>query len=408
MLLNQLAPFIGYRYFRTGRRSRKISFISVVALLGLVLGTALLIVVLSVMNGFDRELRERILGFTGHLNLRGYDPIEHWQPLQKKLQKTPGIKGVAPFIYQQGMLVNGQHMKGVLLKGIHLPSEINNTRLGEILDVQSITQFGQLENGLLLSHTMANKLNLAIGDNVVFLQPGEKHTQGRFKTLTVAGLFASETELDQIQAFTALSTLQSKANVVEGFQIHLTDIFAINPVALQIRDNWPFDYYLNSWMQSQGNLYSAIQLSKRLVMLVMLAVIGVAVFNLMTTLTLVVIDKRSSIAILKTMGISRAKVLAIFITQGALIGFLGVLLGALLGVGLSLGIEQGVSGIEDYFGIHFLNTDVYPIDFIPSDIRWQDVSLVAALAWLLAILSTLYPAWRATKIEPSTALQSDY
>jgi lipoprotein-releasing system permease protein len=255
---------------------------------------------------------------------------------------------------------------------------------------------------------MANKLNIAVGDSVIFLQPGEKNSQGGFKKLTVAGLFTTETELDQIQVFTPLSTLQHNANTVEGFQIHLNNIFSISDVALQIRNQWPFDYYLNSWMQTQGNLYNAIQLSKRLVLLVMLAVIGVAVFNLMTTLTLVVIDKRPSIAILKTMGISRAKVLVIFITQGALIGFLGVFVGALLGVGLSLGIEQGVSGIEEYFGFHFLNTDVYPIDFIPSDVRWQDVSLVMVLAWLLAIFSTAYPAWRATKIEPSVTLQSEH
>lgn len=413
------AGFIGFRYAGAKRSNQLVSFISMVSMLGMALGVALLILVLSVMNGFDREMRTRILGLVPHVTIFSFgntvnQPSE-WQLIEDKVLKHPEVKAVAPFVQLNAMLLRATDVEGVLIFGIDPEREKRVSIIGNYVSDKALNSLkdtpDQQSSSILLGKALAQRLNIEKGQSVNVMVPQENGTgriKPKFVRLKVADLITTGTELDQSVALIsinrALGVLPEKRQSM-GLRVTLTDTFDAPRIGWELGQNIPYGYSTRDWTRTHGNLYSAIQLSKRLVGLMLLTIIAVAAFNVVSALVMIVTDKRGDIAILRTSGASPQGVMAVFIVQGTLIALIGVSIGALAGVLLSLTITEIVAGIESLFRIQFLNSDVYPVDYLPSDLRLEDVLLVCGTAFVVSLLATLFPAWRASKVQPADALR---
>ncbi|MBD1389653.1 lipoprotein-releasing ABC transporter permease subunit [Neiella sp. HB171785] len=395
--------------FMTARRSSKmVSFISASSTIGITVGLVAIILVLSAMNGFENALKEKLLGVIPDAEIVTLQrPMTNWQGFQQQLSGIEGIEGVAPFIQFSAMIVRGETLRAVQLRGIDSASQAQVSSYQSYL-APSVTE--TLQNGeLILGAGLATALNVAVGDSVNVLIASN---QGSLKApksypFRVISIFKFGGQIDSISGFIGLTQAQAiKANgdSVDGLELKVTDIFSANRVAYKAASQLPVYVYVTDWMRTHGHVYQDIQMVRGVVYIVMALIIAVACFNIVSTLVMTVQDKRSEIAILLTMGSSAASIIATFIWQGALSGLLGVVSGVTLGSLLALYLNDIISAFEALTGRHLLSADIYFIDHIPTVLKVEDVLLVATVAWLMAILSTLYPAWRASKIEPAQEL----
>lgn len=416
-MFRPLPFFIGLRYTRARRRSLFLSFISLTSIIGLALGVLVMIVVLSVMNGFDREMRDRVLGMVPHATLDSATPIADWQTIGEGLLRHPQVAAIAPFTQMQGLLTHNGQVQKVLVNAIEPGEERRVSIIGDyFLDGQgSLDSLRAGEFGIVIGDLAAKKLGLTIGDKVTFVAPEVAVTPAgmfpRMKRFTVVGIFhVGAGEIDGHVVMTHVQDagrlLRLKPGEVQGIRLKLHDLFQAPQVAWELatllREQ---DFYARDWTRTHGNLYQAIRMEKTMIGLLLLLIVAVAAFNIISTLVMVVTDKKADIAILRTLGATPRQIMATFMVQGSVIGIVGTLLGGVLGVLAALNVSAAIKGLESLLGIRFLNAEVYFIDYLPSQVQGSDVALVCGAALVLSFLATLYPAWRAARTQPAEALR---
>ncbi len=405
---------LGMRYTRAKKRNGFISFISLSSIIGIALGVTALVTVMSIMNGFQQELRDRILDMTAHMTLseRG-ERLHHWQDLYGIVKTLPHVKGAAPNAMGQGMLTAGDRVKGVLVRGVLPEYE------GQVADVQSKMVYGQMDDlksrdyNIILGTELANGLGVSVGDKVTLVAPQASISpmgiMPRLKRFTVSGLFeVGMHEYDSALALVHMNDAQrvfKLGDAVSALQLRLDDLFAVRAVRNEIADNIDQVLYIRDWTQQHANFFKAIEMEKRMMFIVLALIIMVAAFNIVSTMVMVVTDKQKDIAVLRTIGASPASIQTIFMVQGLIIGIVGALMGIVGGVTISLNIDVIVPFIENLFGFKFFPADIYYISKIPSDLHWEDVWVVSGLAFILTLLATIYPARRAAKTQPAEALR---
>ncbi|MTI14686.1 lipoprotein-releasing ABC transporter permease subunit [Sansalvadorimonas verongulae] len=412
-MFRPLPFFIGLRYTRAKRRNHFISFISGMSMAGLVLGVMVLIVVLSVMNGFDRELRQRILGMVPHATISAADgELTDWQDVKKTVEAIPGIEASAPYIEGQGMLTARGEVKGTMLYGINPKLEGTVSILPDHMVAGSLEDLQQGKFRIVLGELLARSLGVSVGDMVTVVLPDASVNPAgvfpRMKRFRVSGLFAVGADLDASLAYINIddaARFMRYQSGVEGLRLKMTDLFQAPRLAWDAAMQLPGRYYVSDWTRTQGRLFQAIQMEKTMVGLLLTLIIAVAAFNIVATLVMVVTDKQADIAILRTFGAKPRTIMAIFMVQGSVIGVVGTLMGTVLGVIAALNVATVVGFIEKLFGIHFLSADVYFISYLPSELLWSDVITVCVASLGLSFLATLYPSWRAAKTQPAEALR---
>jgi len=406
--------FIGLRYTRAKRRNHFISFISLISMLGITLGIAVLITVLSVMNGFEKELRERILGVVSHATVTGFDgQLSDWQAVAAKLQDFGMIQATAPYVQGEGMFSHGGQVSGTLIRGVDPQLENRVSDLGRKMVVGRLEDLRPGEFGIVLGEALARSLGVSVGDKVTLITPQATVTPvgivPRLKRFTVVGTF----EIGMYEYDSALSvlnledaaTLLRMSDRVSGLRLKLNDLFAAPALTRQLQTALGFDYRVSDWTRQHVNFFRAVQTEKTVMFIILLLIVAVAAFNIVSTLVMMVTDKRSDIAILRTLGASPASIMGVFMVQGTLIGAAGTLLGVVAGVALALNVEQIVHTLESLFQVRFLAPDVYYISDLPSDLRWPDVLRISLASFGMTVLATLYPAWRAARTHPAEALR---
>ncbi|TSA56303.1 MAG: lipoprotein-releasing ABC transporter permease subunit [Methylophilaceae bacterium] len=421
-LMKQSLPFelfVGMRYTRAKRRNHFISFISFTSMVGIGLGVAALIVVLSVMNGFQEELRSRILGVASHLQITGANNLlSDWSKISSKVQTTKHVSGTAPYIMAQGMLSNGQAVQGAIVRGV-LPSDE-----GKVSDLSQHMRAGQLtdlkagEFGIVLGAELAQSLGVILGDKIVLMAPQGQFTPTgvvpRIKQFTVVGLF--QIGMYEYDAGLALINIDDAAKLyrmgdnVSGVRLKLDDLFLAPQISRDLAVSLSGEtqsLFLTDWTQEHANFFRAIQMEKRVMFIILALIVAVAAFNIVSTLVMAVTDKRADIAIMRTFGASPLSIMGIFIVQGALIGIVGTVAGAFFGVLIALNIGVIVPFIEHIFHVQFLAKDVYYISELPSHLLWSDVLTIVVLSFFLSLIATLYPSWKASKMNPAEALRYD-
>lgn len=406
--------FVGLRYTRAKRRTQFISFISLASMLGIALGIAALITVMSVMNGFEKEIRARILGAAAHVQLVGGEAgIADWRGLAQAVARHPEVTAVAPFVQAQGLLSTGSAVRGVFVRGIVPERENEVAEFGKHMKAGELSALQPGGFGIVIGVGIARALALNVGDRVTLISPQGQVTPAglmpRLKQFTVVGIFALDhNEFDSALALTRMEDAQvlyRMDGAVSGLRLKVRDIDRAPQVARELASGVPRDVFLTDWTQQNVNYFRAIQIEKRMMFIILTLIIAVAAFNLVSTLVMVVTDKHPDIAILRTLGASPASIMKIFVVQGAVIGTIGTLLGVACGVALALNIDVVVPAIEDAFGFHILSREVYYISDLPSDLHWRDVWSVAGMSLALAFVATLYPSWRASRVNPAEALR---
>jgi lipoprotein-releasing system permease protein len=406
--------FIGMRYTRSRQRTRAISFISAISVIGIALGMTVLITVLSVMNGFQREIRTRILAVASHVQLAAPDgKLRDWKRVAAEAERNPEVVAAAPFVLAQGLLTNGSAVHGVFVRGV-LPDEESR-----VSDIHRYMRYGRLENlkpgayGIVLGVELARALRAGPGDKVVMIAPQGQVTPAgvipRLRQFTVVGIFrVDHYEYDSGLALIALEDAQRLFRLdgaVSGVRLRLKDLFRSISVARDLVRELGPDVYATDWTMQNANFFRAVQIEKRMMFLIVLLIIAVAAFNIVSSLMMAVKDKNSDIAILRTLGASPGGITKIFLIQGTMIGALGTVLGLVGGIALASNVEIVVPFLENLFGIKFLSKDVYYISELPSELQTPDVVLTAAVAFVLTILATIYPSYRASRVNPAEALR---
>jgi len=412
--------FVGWRYTRAKRKNHFISFISLTSMIGIALGVAALIVVLSVMNGFQKELRTRILGVASHLEVTGGgNQLTDWQSVAAFSARQPNVQASAPYISAQAMLSYDQGVQGAIVRGVIPSAEDKVADLGKHMKVGRLEDLRAGEFGIILGVDLAQALGAKIGDKVVLMAPQGQFTPTgvvpRLKQFTLVGLF--QIGMYEYDAGLALIHLDDAAKLyrmgdkVSGVRLKLADLFDAPAVAAHISDqlnaqaNRNGDYYVSDWTRQHANFFRAVQMEKRVMFIILTLIVAVAAFNIVSTLVMAVTDKRADIAIMRTFGASPASIMKIFIVQGALIGVIGTALGALFGILIALNIDTIIPFIENLFNVQFLAKDVYYISDLPSDLIWSDVVTIVTVSFFLSLLATLYPSFKASRINPAEALR---
>ena len=405
---------VGLRYTHAKRRNHFISFISVVAMAGIALGVMALIVVLSVMNGFQEELRTRILGVAAHLEISGpNERVADWRSVLLQAKQNPEVVSGAPYVNGQGMLANGEQVRGTMVRGV-LPDYEN-----QVADFATHMKVGKLadlkagEFGIILGGELARLLNVMPGDKVTLLTPQGNITPAgvmpRIKQFTVVGIFeAGMFEYDSGLALIHLQDAQKLLRMgedVSGVRLKLTELFRAPFVTRDLAKTLTGDYYLSDWTRSHANFFRAVSIEKRMMFLILLLIVAVAAFNIVSTLVMAVTDKQSDIAILRTLGARPGSIMQIFMVQGCFIGVFGTLLGVGSGILLALNLETVVPIIERAMGMDLFPAEVYYINELPSKLVWGDVGVIGAVSLILSLLATIYPSWRASRINPAEALR---
>jgi lipoprotein-releasing system permease protein len=406
--------FIGLRYTRAKRRNHFISFISLISILGIALGMTALITVLSVMNGFQREIRTRILGVASHVQLSGTGgTLADWPRVAAAAARHEQVLAAAPFIHAQGLLTHGSAVRGAYVRGI-LPSlEERVAEFGSHMRSGRLEDLRPGEYGIVLGVELARALGAHLGDKVVLLAPQGQVTPAgivpRLRQFTVVGIFGVDHyEYDSGLALVALEDAQKLfrfGEEVSGVRLKLKDLFQAAAVARELSRSLGPGVYASDWTLHHANFFRAVQIEKRMMFIVVTLIIAVAAFNIVSSLVMVVTDKQADIAILRTLGASPASITCIFLVQGTLIGIFGTVLGLAGGIALALNVETVVPFIESMLGIKFLAQDVYYISDLPSELQWPDVLITAGVAFLLSLVATLYPSYRAAKVDPAQALR---
>lgn len=412
--------FVGWRYTRAKRKNHFISFISLTSMVGIALGVAALIVVLSVMNGFQKELRTRILGVASHLEITGSNnQLADWRNVIEFTGKTKRVLASAPYISAQGMLSYSQGVQGAIIRGIVPAEEDKVADLGRHMKAGSLTDLRPGEFGIILGADLAYALGAQIGDKVVLMAPQGQFTPTgvvpRLKQFTLVGLF--QIGMYEYDAGLALIHIEDAAKLyrmgqnVSGVRLKLNDLFEAPEMAALMTDQLnrrlnPFgNYFVSDWTQQHANFFRAVQMEKRVMFIILTLIVAVAAFNIVSTLVMAVTDKRADIAIMRTFGASPSSIMKIFMIQGAFIGVIGTLLGALFGILIALNIETIVPFIENLFQVQFLAKDVYYISDLPSDLVWSDVITVVLVSFVLSLLATVYPSFKASRVNPAEALR---
>lgn len=420
-LLNKYLPFefwIAYRYIKFKQRNSFISFISMTSMVGIALGVSALIIILSVMNGFQDELRTRILGVASHIEITGANnTLSRWNNLTEKLRDYPDVRGSAPYIVGQGMLVGDYGSQGIILRGISSDLEGNVDDLAEKMKIGSLSDLKANAFNIVLGVDIAKQLGIKVGDKVNILIPQGSYTPAgtfpRMRQFNVAGFFeVGMYEYDSGMALINLEDAQKffqMGDAVSGVRVKINDLFLAPLVAQKLSSNLSdFGvFYISDWTKKHANFFSAVQMEKKVMFLILMLIIAVAAFNIVSTLVMAVTDKKSDIAILRTYGAKPRSILFIFIIQGSLIGVIGTFVGVLLGVIVALNIDQIIPFIEHLFNVQFLSKDIYYISEVPSKLLLSDVILITLLVIFLSVVATIYPSMKASKSSPAEILKHD-
>lgn len=415
-MIRPLELAIGLRYLRARRRTRFISFISLISMLGLALGVTALITVLSVMNGFERELRSRILGMTSHATIARHDaPLGDWREAAERALAHPSVLGAAPYVEGQAMLSANGVVRGVVARGVEPRIE------GEVSDIGGYMLDGELadlEPGafrVVMGLGLADHLGLATGDRLTVIAPdaraGPVGVLPRHRRFEVAGVF--EAGHGQYDSFFVLMHVEDAAKFfrvrdgVSGLRLRFDDVFAAPRLVRELVEQLDGDYWLSDWTRQHAQFFRALRIEKTAMFIILSLIVAVAAFNLVSSLVMVVNEKQAEIAILRTLGLAPASVLAVFLVQGTIIGFAGTLVGAAGGVALSANLETIVPFIEQLIGQKFLSPAIYYLADVPADIRVTDIAAIVGVAFVMSVLATLYPSWRAANTQPAMALRHE-
>jgi len=405
--------FIGLRYVRARRRNHFISFISFISMIGIALGVMALITVLSVMNGFEKELTSRILGMVSHASVIEYEGALHnWRPLASQVETHTQVQGVARCIDAQGMLVYHNRVKGVSIQGI-LPEE--EPKVSTVSQKMTNGTLGNLEPGnfgIIIGSELSRTLGVLPGDRVTLVAPTAGITPAgllpRLKQFTVSGIF--EIGMHEYDGALALIHMEDAMKLFrksgpDGLRIKTVDMMRAPSISREVMQQIPGRYGVIDWTQQHANFFRALKTEKTVMFVILTLIVAVAAFNIISTLVMMVTDKQADIAVLRTIGAGPKSIMAIFMIQGTVIGVVGILLGVIAGIWLALNVETIVPAIEEFLQIKFLSPDVYYISDLPSDLHWNDVIVIALVAFLFSLLATVFPAWRAAGTRPAEALR---
>lgn len=413
------AFYIGRRYASLRSRNQLVSFISLLAVAGLSLGVAILITVLSVMNGFDRELQQRILALVPHITVttarnEALMNAEQWQPVREILHDTAGVTGSAPYLQLQGMLLANGNSKGILLNGIDPAEEQKVSIIADFIQSGSLDDLQADSYRIAIGEGLARHLGVTLGDRVMLVSTVVPITPlGEFprqKSFEVGAIFKVGSQIDDSLALVHLSDAQRLYRMgehIHGYRLQTEDLFEVQKIEQALQETLPQGLALADWTYTYGNIYENIRMSKALVGLLLTMLVAVAAFNIVVSLIMVVRDKKGDIAILRTMGTPLATIRRIFLVQGFIIGLIGTLAGLVLGIILSLSAGSFVAALESLLGIQLLSSDIYPVNYLPSQLRSGDLLLVCVLALSLSLLATLYPSSKAARTRPAEILRHE-
>ena len=413
-MFRPLELFVGLRYTRAKRRNHFISFISLTSMLGITLGITALITVMSVMNGFEKEVRDRILDMIAHITVSSYQgDLQDWHKVVAEARENKHVLAAAPYVQAEGMLLHGRNVNGVLISGISPKLEPTVSSVGAHMASGRLSDLKPGEFGIILGRDLARILGVDLGDKVTLVTPTANVTPAgiapRLKRFTVVGIFyIGMYEYDSSLAIMDLSDAQKlfrMGNAITGVRLKIDDVFAAPEVREQLSHGPLKGYWVRDWGSYHANWFRAVKIEKRMIFLLLFLIVAVAAFNIVSTLVMVVTDKESDIAILRTLGASPGSIMGIFMVQGTVIGLVGTVLGLIGGVSLALNLETVVPFIEHLFGIHFLDPGVYYLSELPSDLHWSDVWSICSISFVLGVTATIYPAWRASRTQPAEALR---
>jgi lipoprotein-releasing system permease protein len=412
-MFRPLSIFIGIRYTGAKRRNHYISFISMTSMIGLALGVLAMIVVLSVMNGFQKEMSTRILGMVPHASISAEKPLDDWQKVAAAARQNPQVQGAVPFAELEGMLSYRGMMQPVQLHGVDPALEPQVSIIDQHMIQGRLEDLREGEFGVVIGEITARRFQLRIGDKLALIVPELSSVPGgispRMQRLNVVGVFKVGAELDSslalIHVADAAHIQRMQPGQVQSVRLKLQDLYQAPQVSASIAASLGEGYKASDWTLTQGSLFSAMKMEKTMIGLLLLLIVAVAAFNIIATLIMVVSDKGADIAILRTLGATPGQIMGIFMVQGTVIGVIGTLIGAVLGVLAALNVSQLVGWIERVSGQHVMSSDVYFISNLPSELQIADVLLICTAAFSLSFLATLYPSWRASRIQPADALR---
>lgn len=412
-MFRPLSIFIGARYTRAKRRNHFISFISLTSMIGLALGVLAMIVVLSVMNGFQQEMSTRILGMVPHASIAASEPLDDWQAVAAKAKQNPEVLAAVPFAELEGMLSYRGSMQPIQLQGVDPALEPQVSIIDKSMIAGRLSALQPGESGVVIGAITARRFQLKVGDKLTLIVPELSAVPGgitpRMTRLNVVGVFKVGAELDSslalINIADAAAIQRFQPGQVQSVRLKLKDLYQAPQVAKAVASSLGSSYLASDWTQTQGSLFSAMKMEKTMIGLLLLLIVAVAAFNIIATLIMVVADKGADIAILRTLGATPRQIMGIFIVQGTVIGSIGTLIGCVLGIAAALNVSQLVGWIERVSGQHVFSSDVYFINSLPSQLQVSDVLLICAAAFGMSFLATLYPSWRASRIQPAEALR---
>ncbi len=413
-MFKPLIFYIGLRYTRAKRRTQFISFITLTSIMGIALGVTALITVLSVMNGFEAELRQRILGMTAHATLTGkYGQLENWPEAENRIKNHPHVQGSAPFVSGQVMINADRRVSGTMLNGIMPDYEPKVSEVGNHMEEGKLSDLIPGTYGIVLGAELAKYLGTFMGDKITIISPQVNSTPAgivpRMRRFTVVGIFkVGMYEYDRNMALIHMedaAKLFRLETAVSGLRIKLDDVFNAPQITQSLGSELSDEYLVSDWTMAHENFFNAVKTEKKVMFIILLLIVTVAAFNIVSTLVMVVTDKRGDIAILKTQGLTSGSVMGIFIVLGTVIGVVGTVLGTVGGILLALNASDIVNTLERIFHVTFMPEDVYQISGLPSKLIWTDVYMIAAMAFVLSLLATIYPAWQASKINPAEVLR---
>ena len=415
-MFRPLSVYIGARYTRAKRRNHFISFISMTSMLGVALGVAALITVLSVMNGFEKELRERILGMTSHAFVTGSDgTLADWEKAEVLIEGFPRVINTAPFVEGQEMLNQGSLVRGTQIRGVDPALEPKVSSIGDKIIQGRFDSLQPGSYGIILGKDLAIAMGVGTGDKITVITPHVTPTPAgvipRLKRLTVSGVF--EIGMYEYDSALAIMNIEDAANLfripgkVTGLRLQLDDVYQAPRITRELLQTLPAEYRAADWTYQHANFFRALKTEKTVMFVILMLIVAVAAFNIVSTLVMMVTDKYADIAILRTLGMSPRGIMGIFMVQGIVIGLIGTILGVIGGVILALNVSNIIAWIETILGYQFLPAEVYYISDLPSDLHWNDVTVIGITAFVLSILSTIYPSWRAAQVKPAEALRYD-
>ena len=407
-----LSVFIGLRYTRARRRDQFISFMSLSSMIGLMLGVAVLITVLSVMNGFDRELKQRILGMVSQSTIHATEPVQNWRKLVQIAEASPGVTAAAPMSQVQGMLTANGQVNGAVITGIAPEFEARVSILPDFMTQGQMSDLTDGSYGIVLGQQLADVLGVRMGDSVTLVLPEATLSAAgvipRFKRFNVVGVFKVGAEVDGILAYVHYADAGRLLRIgdrVQGLRLKVDDLFAVRATNERLLATLPPYFYASDWTQTQGSLFNAIKMEKAMMSLLLLLIVAVAAFNIVSSLVMVVNDKKSDIAILRTLGATPGMIQRIFLVQGTAVGLGGTIAGVGLGILLSLTVSDIAAGYERLMNVRLF--DAYFVNYLPTQLDWFDVTWVGLTAFILSFLATIYPARQAGRIQPAEALRHE-